>query len=149
MYNFRFQTSNVMILFDHSLFFLFTVAFLRLSWFSFSWYLFLFLFLFFYTSWVLDSSSCMSVKCSWQHNLEIQKYIPFFFFDIVPFYINSISIYFQWDGTLLATGSYDGQARIWSKNGNGCSIQVSLNISCDPYHPFYCLRDRRQSRDDY
>lgn len=30
----------------------------------------------------------------------------------------------NWDGTLLATGSYDGQARIWSKNGD---LRSTLN----------------------
>lgn len=29
-------------------------------------------------------------------------------------------VLFQFDGTYLATGSYDGYARLWSTDGKGC-----------------------------
>lgn len=38
-----------------------------------------------------------------------------FFSEIELSYVNGMTV--QGEGTLLATGSYDGQARIWSKDG--------------------------------
>jgi WD40 repeat protein len=33
---------------------------------------------------------------------------------------------FQGEGTLLATGSYDGQARIWSRDGRWTTVSLSM-----------------------
>ena len=47
-----------------------------------------------------------------------------------------LPVFMQGDGTLLATGSYDGQARIWSTNGKMLKHDMFLSIC----RPFKCLR---------
>lgn len=47
------------------------------------------------------------------------------------------------DGTLLATGSYDGQARIWSRDGELLDILFNeyaflMCIICDPGSCILC-----------
>ena len=46
-----------------------------------------------------------------------------------------LPVFMQGDGTLLATGSYDGQARIWSTNGKMLKHDMFLSIC----RPFKCL----------
>ena len=47
----------------------------------------------------------------------------------------------QGEGSLLATGSYDGQARIWSKDGmDMLTLEVFLPCSCSIFNAI-CQRD--------
>jgi WD40 repeat protein len=57
---------------------------------------------------------CTCVLCS---ILYISKNEPFCKVKCASLYLKIASACQQGEGSLLATGSYDGQARIWSKDG--------------------------------